>query len=39
MDYDNSYSYLYIDLTSSTPVYYCVDQCPSGWNQFIITNS
>lgn len=39
LDFPLSYPYLYIDLSSRNPIYRCVHACPSGWNQFIITDS
>jgi hypothetical protein len=39
LDFALSYPYLYIDLSSHIPIYRCVHACPSGWNQFIITDS
>jgi hypothetical protein len=39
IDFGLSYPYLYIDLSSHNPTYRCVHACPSGWNQFIITDS
>lgn len=37
--YPQSFPYLYIDLTTPQPVYRCVNQCPSGWNQFTVEDS
>ena len=37
--YPQSFPFLYIDLTTSQPVYRCVSQCPSGWNQFTVEDS
>lgn len=37
--YPKSFPYLYIDLTTPQPAYKCVNQCPSGWNQFTAEDS